>query len=127
MFRSPARRVRRAQPDRRGAALLVALFVIFAVTTATVTVLNSITVEISALRNALEYERALYLANAGVHAAAAELEADAGWRGTVVEGTFPNDDAYTATAVDGSSGTIVVTSRGSAGSTVRTVTAVIDI
>ncbi|MAT69763.1 MAG: hypothetical protein CMJ58_09585 [Planctomycetaceae bacterium] len=119
---------RRARPaNRRGAALLVALFVIFAVATATVSIFNSLTSEIAALRNALEYERALYLANAGVHAAAAELESDATWRGTVSEGTFPADDTYTATAVDGSNGSVTVTSRGAAGETIRTVVAVIDI
>ena len=127
--RYSTRHVRRVSPvpPRRGAALLIALFIVFAASMATVNVLNSLTAELSALRNTVEYERALYLANAGVHAAAAELEADSTWRDTVSEGAFPNDGTYTATAVDGDHSTVTITAQGAAGSVVRTVTAVIEL
>lgn len=76
--------------------------------------LNSETVYQSALRNTIEYEQALYLANGGVHHAVAELEANTAWRGTV-SGT-----GYTATAVDGSvAGTVDITSTGVAGEVTR--------
>jgi hypothetical protein len=97
------------------------------VTLLVVNVLDTETLELSALRNSIDYERALYLANAAVHHAAAELEADSTWRGTVTSGSFPADDTYTATAVDGSNNTVVITAEGAAGSIVRTVTAVIEL
>ena len=59
---------------RRGAALMVCLFIIFIVTLLVVNILDTEMLELSALRNTIDYEKALYLANAGVHHAAAELE-----------------------------------------------------
>jgi hypothetical protein len=79
--------------------------------------------DLSGLHHSMDYERALYLANAGVHAAAAELEADSNWRGTISDGSFPDDDTYTATVVDGVGGAVDVTSRGAAGSVTRTISA----
>lgn len=113
---------------RRGAALLLCLFVIFIVTLMVVNVLDTTTLQLSAMRNTIEYERALYLANAGVHHAAALLEADSTWRGTISEGAFPADDTYSATAVDGPDiYTVVVISSGVAGEVTRNVTAVIEL
>ena len=104
------------------------LFVIFVVTLMVVNVLDTTTLQLSAVRNTLEYERALYLANAGVHHAAALLEADATWRGTISEGSYPADDSYSATAVDGANAyTVVVTSSGVAGEATRSVTATIEL
>ena len=112
----------------RGAALLVALFVMFIVTVMVVNVLDTTTLELSAIRNSMEYERALYLANAGVHHAAAMLEASSTWRGSVSEGAYPADDTYSATVVDGSNPyTAVVTSSGVAGEVTRTVTALVEL
>jgi Tfp pilus assembly protein PilX len=109
--------------SRRGAALMICMFIIFLVTLLVVNVLDTLTLELSSVRNNIDYERALYLANAGVHAAAAEMEADPGWRGTVTDGSFPSDDTYEATAVSGALGTAIVTARGVSGSITRTVTA----
>jgi Tfp pilus assembly protein PilX len=107
---------------------LFCLFVIFVVTLMVVNVLDTATLQLSAVRNTIEYERALYLANAGVHHAAALLEADSTWRGTISEGSFPADDTYSATAVDGPNAyTAVVTSSGVAGEVTRSVTAVIEL
>ena len=89
-------------------------------------VYDSITVEMSALRNSLDYDRALYLANAGVHQCAAQLEASSSWRGTVTDGSYPADNTYTATAVTGSSNTVVVTAIGVSGSISRTVVATLE-
>jgi Tfp pilus assembly protein PilX len=123
-------RYRRNTPkhERRGAALLFCLFVIFVVTLMVVNVLDTTTLQLSAVRNTIEYERALYLANAGVHHATALLEADATWRGTVTEGAYPADDSYTATAVDGIDPfTVVVTASGAASEVTRNITATIEL
>ena len=114
--------LRKTSP-RRGAALLVCLSIIFLVTLLVVNVLDTLTLELSSVRNNIDYERALYLANAGVHAVAAELEADPTWRGTLVDGAYPGNDTYSVTAVSGPSGTALVTSRGVSGSITRTIAA----
>jgi Tfp pilus assembly protein PilX len=103
------------------------MFIVFIVTILTVNVLDTETVEFSALRNSIEYEKALYLANAGVHHAAAELENSSTWRGTVSEGSFPANNTYTATAVSGANNSVIVTAKGASGGIVRTVTATIEL
>ena len=108
-------------------ALLFTLFIVTMVSLMVVNVLDTTTLELSGLRNGMDYERALYLANAGVHHAAAMLEADSTWRGTVSEGVFPAEDTYTATAVDGTNYTAIVTASGVAGEVTRTVQAVIEL
>jgi Tfp pilus assembly protein PilX len=118
-----AKNRRRFGRQRRGAALLVCLSIIFIVTLLVVHVYDTITLELSSVRNSIDYDRALYLANAGVQAVAAQLEQDATWRGTVTDGSYPADDTYSATAVSGSNGTAVVTSRGVSHSITRTITA----
>jgi hypothetical protein len=81
---------------------------------------QSATVYQSALRNTIEYEQALYLANAGVHHAVAELESNLAWRGTVSAGSYPASGSYSATAVDGAtSGTVDITSTGVSGGATR--------
>jgi hypothetical protein len=74
----------------------------------------------AALRNTIEYEQALYLANSGVHHAVAELETNLSWRGTVTGGSYPSSGSYSATAVNGAAaGTVDITSNGVAGGTTR--------
>lgn len=113
----------RFRRQRRGAALLVCLSIIFIVTLLVIHVYDTITLELSSVRNSIDYDRALYLANGGVHAVAAQLEQDPSWRGTLTDGAYPADDTYSATAVSGSNGTAVVTSRGVSHSITRTITA----
>jgi Tfp pilus assembly protein PilX len=113
--------------DRRGAALMISMFIIFIVTLLVVNILDTLTLELASVRNNNNYERALYLANAGVHAVAAQLETDATWRGTLTDGAYPSDDAYQATAINGSIGQCVVTSRGVAGDVTRTVVATFEL
>jgi hypothetical protein len=89
---------------------------------------NSQTVYQSALRNTIEYEQALYLANAGIHHAVAELETSTAWRGTVTAGSYPASGSYSATAVNGAtSGTVDVTSTGVAGETTRRLQATVQV
>jgi len=90
-----------------------------------INVLDTETIQLSAVRNTLG---ALYLANAGVHHVAAELEAVSTWRGTVTDGIYPGDDTYSATAVDGAvTGTVTVTSSGVAGNVTRSIQAIIQL
>jgi|GEM_PF-709318 len=121
-------RLRAGQCARRGAALLVCLFIIFLVSVMVVNVLDTETLELASIRNTLNYERALYLASAGAQHAAAELEAASTWRGTVTDGAYPGDGSYSATAVDGTvAGTVTVTSIGVAGNSTRTIQATIQL
>jgi Tfp pilus assembly protein PilX len=105
---------------RRGIALLVCLFVLSIVSVWTVNMFQSATVYQSALRNSIEYEKALYLANAGVHHGLAELESNLAWRGTVTSGSYPASDSYSATAVNGAAaGTVEITATGVSGEATR--------
>ena len=90
-------------------------------------VLSTETLQYSAARHAIDYERALYLAAAGVHHACAEIEADNGWRGTVTDGSYPSDGSYSATAADGSASDVTITATGVAGGHSRTVEARVDL
>ena len=112
------RRAKNARPA--GVALLMCLFVLSIVSVWTVNMYQSATVYQSALRNTIEYEQALYLANAGVHHAVAELETNLAWRGTVSAGSYPATGSYSATAVNGAAaGTVDITSTGVAGAATR--------
>jgi hypothetical protein len=103
-----------------GVALLLCLFVLSIVTVWTVNIYESATVYQSALRNTIEYEQALYLANGGVHHAMAELESNLAWRGTVSAGSYPASGSYSATAADGATaGTVDITATGVAGGATR--------
>jgi hypothetical protein len=102
------------------------LFVLSIVTVWVVNVFQAATVYQSALRNTIEYEQALYLANAGVHHAVAELEINVAWRGTATGGSYPASDSYSATAVDGTTaGTVDITSTGVAGGATRRLSATV--
>lgn len=113
--------------SRRGAALVFCMFILTMITLMVVNVLDTTTLELSALRNSMDYERALYLANAGVHHIAATIEADNGWRGTLTDGAYPADNTYFAEAVDGPDATIIVTSSGVAGDVSRNLQAIIEL
>ncbi len=92
----------------------------------TVDMLESASVYQSALRNTIEYEQALYQANAGVQQVLSQLETDTSWRGTATDGGYPASNSYSATAADGATpGTVDVTSSGVAGATTRRVQATI--
>jgi hypothetical protein len=105
---------------------LICLFVLSLVTVWTVDMLESASVYQSALRNSIEYEQALYEANAGVQHVLSQLEADLAWRGIATGGSYPASGSYSATAVNGAAlGTVDVISTGVAGETTRRVQATI--
>ncbi len=120
-------RMNRPKPDRNGAALLMAIFTIFMVSVLVVNVLGTEMAQLAEVRNVVDYERALYLANAGVHHVCAELELDPAWRNTVVGGSYPSSGGYSATASSGAGNLVTVTSSGVAGAVTRTVQATIDL
>jgi Tfp pilus assembly protein PilX len=123
-FAKTSRRLRRRK--RPGIALLVCLFVLSIVSVWTVDMLESASVYQSALRNTIEYEQALYQANAGVHHVLAQLESNVAWRGTVTGGSYPASGSYSTTAANGAvAGTVDVTSTGVAGETTRRLSATI--
>jgi Tfp pilus assembly protein PilX len=121
------RHFRRQRRPRRGAALLFCMFILTLTVLMVVNVLDSTTLELSALRNTIDHERALYLANAALHHAAATLEANTAWRGTITDGAYPADNTYTAEAVDGAGSTVIVTASGAAGDVVRNLEATIEL
>jgi Tfp pilus assembly protein PilX len=122
----PKQRRRAKRTERGGIALLICLFVLSLVTVWTVDMLESASIYQSALRNSIEYEQALYQANAGVQHVLSQLETDVNWRGTATGGTYPASGSYSATAANGAiSGTVDVTSAGVAGATTRRVQATI--
>lgn len=82
-------------------------------------ILDTETLQLTAHRNAVDYERALYLAGAAVHHATTQLEMTPTWRGAVSDGSFPADDSYQATTVDGVGNTVVITGIGVAGNMTR--------
>jgi hypothetical protein len=119
--------VRRRQ-RRGGVALLLCIFILALITVWLVDMLSSQAIYQSALRNTIEYEQALYLSNAGVHHAVAQLEANTAWRGTVTAGSYPASGSYSATAVNGAiAGTVDVTSTGVAGECTRRLQATVQI
>jgi Tfp pilus assembly protein PilX len=122
----PGARTGPRRATRDGIALLLCLFVLSIITVWTVNMYESASVYQSALRNTIEYEQALYLANAGVHHALAQLESNVTWRGTVTAGSYPASGSYSATAVNGATaGTVDVTSTGVAGGATRRLSATI--
>jgi len=111
---------------RKGIALLICLFVLSLATVWTVDMLESASVYQSAQRNSIEYEQALYQANAGIQHVLYQLETDLTWRGTATAGGYPASGSYSATAVNGAlNGTVDVTSAGVAGAITRRVQATI--
>ena len=116
-------RIRRWRaPLRRGTALLVCIFAISVTTVIVVSMLSNQMLQLTALRYTEQYERAQYLAGAGVHHALAELELMAGpvEPFTVGPVEFPtgSGDVYEADVAQvGMS--VVVTARGSSGGVSR--------
>lgn len=87
-----------------------------------ISIVDTQVIQYSVLRNTLDYDRARYLAEAGLQHAFAELEQNIEWRAGVLSTEFPegSGNTYSATAEDGPSGTVIVTSQGVAGRFSRT-------
>src|SRR4051794_38075710 len=106
---------------RRGAAMMTALFVMTVTSVMVISIMDTETMQYTALRNTMDWDRSRYLAEAGLQQALAELEADITWRAGILNTQFPagSGNLYWATAVDGANGTVVVTAWGQAGNVTR--------
>ena len=111
---------------RRGMAFMLALFVMAVVSMIVVVILDTQTLQYSSLRNSVDFDRARYLAEAGLHHALSTLEQDFDLNDTVgfsIPSTqFPLGSGNTYTASVGvlqADGTRVVSSQGTAGQFTR--------
>ena len=106
---------------RRGAAMMTALFVMAVSSVLVISIMDTETLQYAALRNTMDWDRARYLAEAGLQHALAELEVDITWRAGISNTQFPagSGNVYWATAADGANGTVVVTAWGQAGNVTR--------
>jgi len=118
-----------ARRDRAGAALLVCLFVVMVTAALVIGIWDRQTYQMSALRNTIRYEKALYLAGAAVHHALAELEADADWRTGVGPVEYPvgSGDTYQATVVDNGPNEVLITGTGTASGYTRTLEVTVEL
>jgi hypothetical protein len=107
---------------RRATALLVCIFVMAITTVIVVSMVDTQTIRMTALRNTQQYEQALYLAGAAVHHAMAQVEDDPGLTTPFSIGPveFPtgSGDNYQADVVD-ASGDLVITGSGTSGDVTR--------
>lgn len=113
--------------SRSGAALLASMFVMSAVSLIVIGILRTESIQFAALRNTIDYDRARYLAEAGMNHGISKLETDISWRGTIRRTEFParSGEFYQAMAEDGVNGTVIVTGMGEAGDFSRTVQVVV--
>ena len=113
--------------QRRGAALLFAIFVMTVASTLVVSMAQTQMMRYSALRNTRDWDDARYVAEAGLHHAFSELERDIDWRSGLPDTEFPAASGryYRATAVDGPDGTVIVSVTGRSGTFSRQLTATI--
>lgn len=117
-FRRQGDDVRR---PRAGSVLLVVVFVVAFTSLVLIGVLKSLELQIAEQRATLRYERANYLAGAGVHHAFMELQDDISWRGAIPETPFEpgSEEVYWATVVDSPDGGVVITAYGRSGEVTR--------
>lgn len=118
----------RSKP-RRGAALLMCLFTLFVVSSFVLNMFSTETLQLASTRNTIEYEQALYQANAGIHHACVQLMSDSTWRGSLTDGSIPpatNLFGYEVTASDSGSN-VLVQATGYSGQGKRTLEAIIQL
>ena len=114
---------------RRGAVLLLVLFLMAITAPIVGMLLDAHTTHIRATHNHIEGMTALYVAEAGVQDALAELYAHPAWRDGFTDKTFADGIAhsYTVTVEDIGGGSIRVTSTGqTAGGYAKTVIATLS-
>ena len=107
---------------RRATALLVCIFAMTITTVIVLSMIDSQTLRMTALRNTQEYEQALYLAGAAVHHAIAQVEDDPTLSPPFsigpVEFPIGSGDNYQADVVT-ASGDLVITGGGTSGDVTR--------
>ena len=115
-------------PTRRrpATALLICLFVMTIASLAILGVLGSVTSQMAAQRNTIDYEKALYLAGAGAHHAVAELEQDPSWTTGIANTPSTGSEYYSATVTPQGDDSIIITGVGVAGAVTRTIEVTVD-
>lgn len=108
-------------------ALMLAVFVMAVASLLVVSILDTQTLQFTALRNTRDYDQARYLAEAGLQHALAFLEQDITWRDGLTNVEFPagSGNTYTVTVADVGDGTITLTAVGTAGNFARRLQATI--
>ncbi|MEO8493723.1 MAG: hypothetical protein ABI614_01530 [Planctomycetota bacterium] len=109
---------------RRGMALMMALFVMTVCSMIVITILDTQTLQFTALRNTMDYDRARYLAESGVQHALAFLEQDYAVIGVdkydVPWTNAPDaNNQYMATLSAGPNGTVIIAAQGRSGNFTR--------
>lgn len=109
---------------RRGAALMMALFVMTICMMIVITILDTQTLQFTALRNTVDYDRARYLAESGIQHSLAFIEQDYDLIGIdkydVPWTNAPDsNNQYMADLSEGPNGTIIVVSQGRSGNFTR--------
>lgn len=113
--------------ERRGAAIITTLFVMAVTSVLVIGILDSHTTRFGALHNTVDYDRARYLAEAGLNQALAQLESNIDWRSGVPRTEFPagSGEFFSATATSGSGSTVQVVATGESGSFTRTLSVIV--
>lgn len=116
-----------ARPRRRGAALLLAIFVMTVASALTVAMCDVQSVRYSALSNTRNWENARYLAEAGLQHAISNLELDFTHRTPLAETEFPvgSNQFYSATYSDGPAGVVLIEAVGTSGPFSRSLNATV--
>lgn len=123
--RGSRRAIRRVK--RPAVAMMTALFVMALTTVLVIGILDTQAAHYAALKNTADYDRARYLAEAGMAHAVAQLEQDITWRDGIATTEFPagSGDTYAATVSDGPDALVIVTATGSSGTVTRRLQATI--
>jgi Tfp pilus assembly protein PilX len=106
---------------------MVSMFVMAVTSMLVITILDTQTLQYASLRNTMDYDRARYLAEAGVAHALAELDLDFDSADLRKNGIGPepfpigSTNTYTATVVDQADGKVTITGEGTASQFTRRV------
>jgi Tfp pilus assembly protein PilX len=102
--------------SRRGLAIMVALFVMVVVSGIVIGVCDTTMLQYAANRNSIAWDKARYMAEAGIQHGSALLDADSTWRTGITSTEFPTGSGciYSVTAADGTGTTVVLTATGTA-------------
>lgn len=100
---------------------MTALFIMVVTSTVVIAMIDTQTLHYLSLRNTLDYDRARYLAEAGLQDSIARLEADINWRAGSTNVTFPPGSSthYSTVVTDGANGSVVIVATGVSGSVTR--------
>ncbi len=109
---------------RSGMATLLCVFIAGVTAMILLGILQTESVQLNAVANTIHYERAVMLAEAGIHDALARIESTPGWTGTVPATQLPPNSGHTyrATATDAGGDKTVIVSTGSSGDVTHTKT-----